>query len=318
MPIRFIIGRAGTGKTHRCFSAIVDAVLRDPLGAPIYWIVPKQATFQAERELTCGSKLDGFCRVHVVSFEQLGEDILADCGGGAIPQVTAAGRQKVLGHLLRTYADKLQFFNSVARQVGLASELDATFAEFERCGKDSGDLKTLVADLESAGADDPQAKSLLAKFRDLHLLYDAYSTYLGQERLDPHRRLAQVLACVENCKLIQRATVYVDGFHEFTDFERRMLAGVAKVCTLMEITLLLDPASGLIDDPHKVPEELSVFYRTEETYRKLWFTFHEEGIEIAAPVLLKESKRFSNRYLSHAERFLFAKPQAAKQSSDIE
>src|SRR3954466_3822085 len=245
MPVRFIIGRAGTGKTHRCFSAIVDAVSRDPLGPPIYWIVPKQATFQAERELTCGSELDGFCRVRVVSFEQLGEDILADCGGGAIPQVTAAGRQMVLGHLLRTHADKLQFFSSVARQAGLAAELDATFAEFERCGKECDDLKLLVSDLE-ADKEDPRAKALLAKFRDLHLLYDAYSKYLGQDRLDPHRRLAQVLACVENCRLIQRADVYVDGFHEFNDFERRTLAGVAMVCANMEITLLMDPGSAVV------------------------------------------------------------------------
>src|SRR5205814_1507123 len=60
------------------------------------------------------------------------------------------------------------------------------------------------------------------------------------------------------------------------------------------------------------------FYRTEETYRKLWFTFHEEGIDVAAPVLLTETKRFSNAYLSHAERYLFAKPQAAKNSTQIE
>src|SRR5690242_18811385 len=120
MSVRFVIGRAGTGKTHRCFCAIVDAVARDPLGPPIYWIVPKQATFMAERELTCASGLHGFCRVRVVSFELLGEEILADCGGGAVPQVTATGRQTVLGHLLRIHQEKLKFFTSVARQAGLA------------------------------------------------------------------------------------------------------------------------------------------------------------------------------------------------------
>src|SRR5215212_6239091 len=257
MPVRFVIGRAGTGKTHRCFRAIVDAVARDPLGPPMYWIVPKQATFQAERELTCGSDLDGFCRVRIASFEQLGEDILADCGGGAIPQVTAAGRQMVLGHLLRTHAYKLQFFSSVARQAGLAAELDATFAEFERCGKECDDLKLLVSDLEADQAD-PRAKALLAKFHDLHLLYDAYSKYLGQDRLDPHRRLAQVLACVENCRLIQRADVYVDGFHEFNDFERRTLAGVAKVCAQMEISLLMDPISAVVKHAHTIPDDMSL------------------------------------------------------------
>ena len=308
MAVRFIIGRAGTGKTERCFRAIVDAASRDPLGPPIWWIVPKQATFQAERELTCNSGLDGFCRVRVVSFEQLGEQILADCGGAAIPQVTPAGRQMVLGHLLRTLADKLQFFNSVARQAGLAKELDATFAEFERCGKDVADLKLLVSDLETSSSDDPQARALTAKFRDLHLLYDAYTKYLGQERLDPHRRLEQVLNCIENCRMVQGADVYVDGFYEFNDFERRTLAGLAKVCAKIEIALLLDPASPVINDPHKIPDDMSLFHRTEETYQRLWFTFHEEELEIAPPVLLKDAKRFSTPTLVHAEKFLFSTP----------
>jgi len=53
MSVRVVIGKAGSGKSHRCFRAIVEACAADPLGPPIYWIVPKQATFQTERDLTC-------------------------------------------------------------------------------------------------------------------------------------------------------------------------------------------------------------------------------------------------------------------------
>ena len=63
---------------------------------------------------------------------------------------------------------------------------------------------------------DVAAQSLLDKFRDLRLIYAKYCDYLGQERLDPHRRLEQVLACVESCKLIQGTQICVDGFYEFT------------------------------------------------------------------------------------------------------
>src|SRR5437867_5949841 len=226
----------------------------------------------AERELTCASGLDGFCRARVVSFETLGEDVLADCGGEAVPQVTAQGRQMVLGHLLRRHQNTLRFFKSVAKQATLASELNETFAEFERCGKTAIDLADLVRDLESSAGDDAHTKSLAAKFHDLHLLYDAYSRYLGQDRLDSHRRLTEVLACVESCKLIQRADVYVDGFLEFSEFERRMLSSMGKICLQMQITLLLDPASAVITDPHHQPHELSLFHRTEHTYKQLWFT----------------------------------------------
>src|SRR5688572_6293328 len=101
MPVTFVIGRAGSGKTARCFSRTVEAMRADPLGPPILWLVPKQATFMAERELSCGSGLGAFCRARVLSFDQLAVEVFAECGGGAVPQVTPLGRQMILGHLLR-------------------------------------------------------------------------------------------------------------------------------------------------------------------------------------------------------------------------
>src|SRR4051812_36719697 len=279
MSVRLILGRAGSGKTKRCFDAVVHALRADPLGPMLYWIVPKQATFMIERELTCNSGLPGFMRARVVSFEQLGEDVLADCGGSAVPEVTAAGRQMVLGHLLRVHQPSLKFFASVAKQSGLAVELDSTFAELERCGKDAADLKRVIEEITASDPEGSASKALLDKFHDLHLLYEAYTAYLGQERLDPHRRLAQVLQSVEHCRPLQNAQFFVDGFLEFTEYERQMLAGLAKVAGQMEITLLIDSQSPVVRDVHQLPDDLSRFHRTESTFRKLWFTFTEQGIE---------------------------------------
>src|SRR5258706_1150886 len=100
MAVRLGTGRAGSGKTRRCFEGVVAALRADPLGPPVYWIVPKQATFMTERQLTCASGLGGFCRARVLSFDALGEGILEDPGAAAIPQQTALGRQMVLSDLL--------------------------------------------------------------------------------------------------------------------------------------------------------------------------------------------------------------------------
>src|SRR5439155_16422070 len=194
MAARVIIGRAGTGKTRHCFDAIVAAVRADPLGPAIYWILPKQATFSAERDLTTLSGLGAFCRARVLSFELLGEEVLASCGGAAVPQVTALGRQMLIGHLLRSRQDDLKFFRGVARQPGLAARLDATFAEFERCGQDPSAVAEVVAQLDPS--DDAAAQLLRGKLGDFHLLYKAYRDALGNERVDPHRRLDQVLTCI--------------------------------------------------------------------------------------------------------------------------
>ncbi len=305
MGVQFVIGRAGSGKSQSCFRAIIDAMRADPLGEPIYLIVPKQETFTAERELTCASGLGGFCRAKVVSFELLGEDILAECGGSAVPQITELGRQMVIGHLLRKREKQLTHYTSAARQIGLAAELDGTFAELERCGRTVEDLAALLTELESTptGAD---VSSLVNKLRDLRLLYEQYTAYLGQDRLDPHRRLTQVLESLEGCKRIQRATVYVDGFLEFGDYERRMLVGLAKVCRQMQIALLLDPGSSVLKDVHQLPDELSLMYRAEDTYRRLWFAFNEAGIAPEKPLILKDITRFQMPALRQIEQYLFA------------
>jgi ATP-dependent helicase/nuclease subunit B len=306
MAVRFVIGRAGSGKTAHCFRAIVDACRADPLGPPVYWILPKQATFQAERELTCNSGLAGFCRARVLSFEQLGETILAECGGGAIPEVTPLGRQMLLGHLLRTHKSQLKFFSGVAHQPGLAAKLDATFAEFERSGKDEVALATAIDDLANAEGAEGDARHLLDKLRDFRLLFGAYRAFLGQDRLDPHGRLNQMLTCLRTSHAFRGATVYVDGFAEFTDAERRTLAGLATIAHRVEVALLIDPESPTVRDPHHLPDEMGLFNKVERTYRQLYFAFAEAGVKVVEPLRLTEPRRFAEPALRHAEHFLFS------------
>jgi len=306
MAVQFVIGRAGSGKTFRCFRGIVDAMRAEPLGPPIYWVVPKQGTFQAERELTCGSGLGAFCRCRVASFDQLTADVLEAAGGCAIPEVTPLGRQMVIAHLLRTHGDELQFFKSVAHQIGLAARLDATLAEIERNGQSPGDLQAQLAELETTGPADIRSSSLLPKLKDIALIATAYAAYLGDNRLDPQRRLEQVLACAEQCGLFDGATIYVDGFTAFTGAERRLLAAIAKAARHVEVALTLDPGSQTLADSHHIPADDSLFHRTEDAYRRLYFTFHEAGVTIADPVLLRETPRFTNGALLHVEQQLFS------------
>jgi ATP-dependent helicase/DNAse subunit B len=303
MAVQFVIGRAGSGKTRRCLAAILAALRDEPLGPPVYLILPKQATFQAERALACAA--GAFCRARVVSFEQLGREIFAWAGGNVIPEVTPLGRQMVIGHLLRQLKPRLRFFASSARQPGLAVELDAAFAEFERSGKTVAELDTIIDDLTVAGPVDVDGVSLLAKLRDLRLVYDAYTTFLGQERLDPHRRLQQVLGCLDGCPPLRGATVYVEGFTEFSDHERRLLAGLAKVAARLTITLPLDPASPLLCDPHALPDEAGLFLQPEQTYRRLWFTFAEENVTVEKPLRLTDAHRFAEPVLAMLERAMF-------------
>ncbi|MCC6422886.1 MAG: PD-(D/E)XK nuclease family protein [Phycisphaerales bacterium] len=318
MPVRFVIGRSGSGKSAHCVGRIADACRAESLGSPILWIVPKQATFQAERQLACSAGLQGYCRARVQSFDQLAREVLAECGGVAIPEINPFGRQMILGHLLRKHEADLRYFGSVARQTGLIGRLDATLAELERSGKSAGDLKALLAELDQTPGDDAQTSSLRLKLHDLHLIAGAYDQYLGQERLDPHRRLGQVLSSISQCGSLRGCTVFVDGFFEFNVDERQTLSALAKTANEMWIALTADPDSPTLADPHHLPDEMDLFHQTLDAYRRLYFRFREDDIEIESPLLMRTVHRFQSPDLANIQSYWMQPPPADAQAGGLE
>ena len=51
MPVRFVLGRAGAGKTHHCLSGIRAELKDTPLGPALILLVPEQAAAQMERPI---------------------------------------------------------------------------------------------------------------------------------------------------------------------------------------------------------------------------------------------------------------------------
>ena len=295
--VRFILGRAGTGKTRHLVGQIADLCRADPLGPPVYWLVPKQATFQAERLLTI--TLGGFARVRVVDFAKLGQAVLDSCGDVGMPEVTPAGRRMVIGHLLRSLRPRLKYYDQSAHRPGLAAELDNTFAELERAGLDPDSLDALVHTMDGNDADDP----LRAKLADVHLLLAHYHAHLGTDRLDPARRLDRVLARVAGCPALAGATLFVDDFYDFTAAERRLLTAVAAVAGRTEIALLLDPDDPAVADFSVTPSDLSVFHRTVRTYRGLRKALRDAAVPVEPAVALRAVYRGPS--LAAVERGLF-------------
>ncbi|CAN5606540.1 helicase-exonuclease AddAB subunit AddB [soil metagenome] len=303
MSIGFVIGRAGTGKTRHCLGKIMEMLRAQPMGPAILWIVPRQATFSTERLLL--NEFGPYSRCRIVSFDRLGDEVLGTAGGAASTQISARGRQMILGLLLRQQQDRLAFFSSSARRVGLARELDYTFAELERSG---AALPELVATLEAAlGADptDADTQTLLDKSRDLNLLYAEYVRFLGPDRLDPQRRLECVLKLLCDCPTFHDANVYIDGFTDFTRHERQMITGLAATCHEVTVTALIDPRSPVLKDFHLNPDDMSLFHKVERSYHQLMVLLADRGVKVRPLIKLAEQKRFPDTSLVTLEKAAF-------------
>ena len=71
MALHFILGRAGTGKTHACLEGIRQQLRQQPQGPPLIFLVPEQATFLNEMALLKGLESHGSIRAEVLSFQRL-------------------------------------------------------------------------------------------------------------------------------------------------------------------------------------------------------------------------------------------------------
>jgi len=311
MGVRFVVGRAGSGKTHHCLSAIRGALRDDPIDGPrLVLLVPEQASLQMERAVLDPAEIPGAHRAEVLSFQRLAYRVLETVGGPQRRALSEPARAMALRHVIRRRSRELRYFRRPERLGALIKRLAATIAELIVEAVEPADLAGAA---EDAGADDP---AQTAKLHDLHLLYSAYLDYLGNERLDPSQNLLAVRAHLRECAWLSGADLWVDGFASFSGQETLTLLALADMCRQTEITLLLEPAlhksqAGTASDSHVA----QLFRTTQRTYLDLGDKFARTGHAIEDPLRLhpNPTPRFKRcAALQQLEASLFSAPLVAE------
>ena len=135
MAVRFLFGRAGSGKTYCCLQAIREQLLADPINGPAQILfTPEQAAVQAERLLLSHEGLVGASRYYTMSFRRLQQMVLADTGFADREMAGPLGRQMILQYLLIRNRKDLQTLARVADRPGTAGKVAANIAEFMQEG----------------------------------------------------------------------------------------------------------------------------------------------------------------------------------------
>lgn len=301
MSVRFILGRAGTGKTRTCLENIREALVRDPYGASIILLVPDQATFQMEHMLVNMPGVHGFTRAHTLSFKRLAHSVLAELGGGGKKHIKELGKVMALRALIQDNADSLRLFASASGQHGFASCLSSTLRELRMCNISVSDLEKALNELEDKGMNEA---SIALKLHDLVVLARSYRDYLGDRYLDPDEYLTCAATRIGKSRLVQDSTIWVDGFRGFTPQEYSVLGALLVAASRVNITLCLDPEE--VNLPLK---ETDLFHPTWETYDYLSKLACELDVKIEPPLIL-DCKNSPKRRpaLYHLEKELASRP----------
>jgi ATP-dependent helicase/DNAse subunit B len=284
MPVRFILGPAGSGKTHRCLEEL-RALERQ--GRPGILLVPEQSTHSAERELLADPALPGLRHVQILSFTRLAFRLREEAGVPEPPRIGDALRTMLLRSVLARLPDET---------LGPLAPLQTRQGFLEELGRFVGEVKAhgTLSFLDAVRSTGP------GKLRALGAVLEAYDAARRDLGLvDPEAALHGLEPLVTaQAGRLRETRLFVDGFLSWTRREREVLVALARSGAQMEIALCLE-------DGGRAP--FAPAQRTLARMRELLAASGvAEGPAIVLPARPAGEGRFARAELVELERGLHA------------
>lgn len=306
MGIRFITGRSGTSKSEVVLNEIKEKLVESPIGAPIFYIVPDQMTFQQERALFTDEGIQGSIRAQVASFSRLAWRISQEVGGGTKQFISSVGIQMMLRKIIEEKEGDWLTFKKAKEKQGFLDQVERMITEFKRYQVTPEILELELDHMDKFVHKDPNEVTLEKKLKDLLYIYERLTKGLENQYIDGEDQLQLLAQKIIVSDFLEGAEIYLDGFHQFTPNEMTVVEALLQKCKSVTITLTLD-------DPNEALTELDLFYQTKETFHKLMLMAEENDISVDEHVVLyPEEGRFKDRpYFVHLEKYFDTRPAPA-------
>ncbi len=232
MAIRFILGRAGSGKSKLIMEEI-KACLQQGCDEHLFLLVPDQYTLQSERDLIKGLNVAGIIRVEVLSFTRLARRVFEQAGGATRVVLNEQGRQMVLRKTIDDNSARLTVYKKAALQPGFVPRLGELLSDLKGHDITAEELRQGTADCEGT--------LVGQKVHDIALIYEEFNGYLQGRYLDANDYLNLLSEKIAGAEFISKARIWVDGFSTLSPQSFKILTRLMAVARDMTISLTLDP-----------------------------------------------------------------------------
>ncbi|MGB5944947.1 helicase-exonuclease AddAB subunit AddB [Paenisporosarcina sp.] len=301
MSLRLITGRAGVGKSQYMRREVAETSESNPLGSPIFFVVPDQMSFSTESALSTSQKVKGIIRTQVTTFKRLAWRVLQETGGISRQEISGFGYRMLIRSLLEEHKEEFSLFKQAANKRGFTDQMEMLLKEFTRYCLDCDTLYSLEESLKQVDA----PRTLQDKAHDLSVLLRALEERLGTAYIDSEGYYALLSKQIHQSELIAEADIYVDGFVTMTTREYEILGELMKHAKRVTIAL---PLNNEIED---LMDDQSLFHGAAKTAERLKEMAREGSVAIEPSVHLHDNKRFTNNEIQHIEENLHTYPAPA-------
>lgn len=264
--IRYIVGRAGKGKTRYIYEQIGKALKADG-DKKLLLLVPEQYTLQAERDMLEHLKLPGMIQAEVLSLSRLAERVFDEVGGVNRPLLNDQGRHMAVRKVLDDSLPQLQMYGRASRLPGFIDRCVDLLSELKQSRLTPADLYEMKAGL--AGQ-----MLLDRKLRDTAVIYESFLNFMEGRYLDNDDYQLLLIERMHRSEMLRGALVWIDGFTTFSPLALRIVQEMMLLAEQTSISLTLDPHPGDRDRelfllPVKTFQELHKLALEEDLQEKI-------------------------------------------------
>lgn len=298
MGIRFIFGRAGTGKSKFCLEQIKKKIENNARENKLILIVPEQYTFDTEKKFLDIVTEKGFLRGEVLSFKRMAHRVFEECGGRTDVKISDSGRNMLIYKLLRDKGDELQYFNRMTKEQGFSSVVSNIITEFKKYN-----ISTEILGVKEEEIHDEELKK---KMSDLKIIYHDFNEILHKRFIDSDDELTLLAKKLTDCNIYDGSEIWLDEFTTFTPQQLEVIKILAKKAKTVNITLCSDSLNG-----GKEIDYTDIFDAIKNTENSILNMMKDGNISYLEPIDL--NKGYSYRFLNsediqHLEKHFFTYP----------
>jgi ATP-dependent helicase/nuclease subunit B len=297
MSLRFIFGRAGSGKSHYCLDEIKSR-LEEGAKHKLVMLVPEQFSFQSERNLLRAVGATGITKAEVLSFKRLCHRVFDQVGGLTHKRINEAGKCMLIYKIMEEINENMKIFGRASKQQGFVDVISNSIKEFKRYN--------ITPEMLAESVDNVDDDELKYKLQDLSLIYSSFESMLHKDYIDTEDEMKLLADKIDDCNLYDDSEVWIDEFSTFTPQQYIVIEKLLNKCKRVNITLCSDTLSksGSID-------HTDVFAVTKNTENKILNIAAQSNIAYDEPIDLNRDccPRFlDSKELQHLERHFFSFP----------
>ena len=296
MPLKFVFGPSGSGKSSYLYQHVIQESMKYPERNYIV-LVPEQFTMQTQKDLVMMHERKGIMNIDVLSFARLAYRVFEETGGGGLPVLDDEGKNLILRKIAGDYESELKMLGGHMKKQGYISEVKSVISEFTQYDIGEDEIERVM---ESAG----ESSRLYYKLADIRLLYRGFTDYLREKYITKEELLDVLSREVEKSERLKNSTVVLDGFTGFTPVQDRLLGELMRHCREVIITVTMDRR----ENPYVYEHPYQLFALSKQMVTSLLQIAKQNKIPVEEPVELYDHVpwRFKEQEaLAFLEKHLF-------------